>query len=156
MRAHGVRDRGGLREGGREDVIVVERDDEALKLGEGRVERSLARAVASGKVPEADAAAARDRLTFAGSFDALADRELAIEAIVEEEHAKAALFGTARQGRRQPDAILATNTSSIPIMKLAMATSRPEQVIGIALLQPGSGAAPGRAHLVAAHQRRDA
>ena len=118
------------------EVIVVERDDEALKVGEARVERSLSRAVASGKVPEADAAAARDRLTFAGSFDALADREFVIEAVMEDERAKEEVFGHLDAVVAADDAILATNTSSIPIIKLAMATKRPEQVIGMHFFNP--------------------
>jgi len=118
------------------DVVVVERDAEALKAGQARVERSLSRAVASGKVTEADAEVARALLTFAGSFDDLADRELIVEAVLEEEGAKEEVFRHLDAVVVSEQAILATNTSSIPIIKLAMATKRPEQVIGMHFFNP--------------------
>src|SRR5271169_6882134 len=118
------------------DVVVVERDADALKAGQARVERSLSRAVASGKVTEADAEAARANLTFAASFDDLSDRDLVVEAVLEEEHAKEEVFRHLDAVVVSDDAILATNTSSIPIIKLAMVTKRPEQVIGMHFFNP--------------------
>ncbi|HEV3212095.1 MAG TPA: 3-hydroxybutyryl-CoA dehydrogenase [Acidimicrobiales bacterium] len=118
------------------DVVVVERDADALKAGQARVERSLSRAVASGKVTEVDAEAARANLSFADAFDDLADRELVIEAVLEEERAKEEVFRHLDAVVGVDDAILATNTSSIPIIKLAMATKRPEQVIGMHFFNP--------------------
>jgi 3-hydroxybutyryl-CoA dehydrogenase len=117
-------------------VVVVERDEEALKAGQARVERSLSRAVSSGKVTEADAEAARANLTFAVAFDELGDRELVVEAVLEEEGAKVEVFRHLDEVVVNDDAILATNTSSIPIIKLAMATKRPEQVIGMHFFNP--------------------
>jgi 3-hydroxybutyryl-CoA dehydrogenase len=118
------------------DVVVVERDADALKAGEARVERSLSRATASGKLSEADAAGARERLRFAETFDELADRELVVEAVLEQERAKEEVFRHLDQVVKSDDAVLATNTSSIPIIKLAMATKRPEQVIGMHFFNP--------------------
>ena len=118
------------------DVVVVERDADALKAGEARVERSLSRATASGKLSEADASGARERLRFEESFDELADRELVVEAVLEQERAKEEVFRHLDQVVVNEDAVLATNTSSIPIIKLAMATKRPEQVIGMHFFNP--------------------
>jgi 3-hydroxybutyryl-CoA dehydrogenase len=118
------------------DVVVVERDADALKIGRDRVERSLSRAVASGKVSEEEGEAARASLTFAEHFDALADRVLIVEAVLEEESAKMDVFRRLDDVVEADDAILATNTSSIPIIKLAMATKRPEQVIGMHFFNP--------------------
>jgi 3-hydroxybutyryl-CoA dehydrogenase len=118
------------------DVVVVERDADALKIGRDRVERSLSRAVASGKVSEEEGEAARASLTFAEHFDALADRVLIVEAVLEEESAKMDVFRRLDDVVEADDAILATTTSSIPIIKLAMATKRPEQVIGMHFFNP--------------------
>jgi 3-hydroxybutyryl-CoA dehydrogenase len=118
------------------NVVVAERDAEALKSGQSRVERSLLRAVSSGKVSEADAEAARSRLTFAATFDELGDCELVVEAVLEEEGAKEEVFRHLDAVVSSDDAILATNTSSIPIIKLAMVTKRPEQVIGMHFFNP--------------------
>jgi 3-hydroxybutyryl-CoA dehydrogenase len=117
-------------------VVVVERDDDALKAGQARVERSLSRAVTSGKVTEPGAEAARSNLTFTSSFDELADRDLVVEAVLEDERAKEEVFRHLDSVVIRDDAVLATNTSSIPIIKLAMATKRPEQVIGMHFFNP--------------------
>ncbi len=118
------------------DVVVVERDADALKAGRDRVERSLSRAVASGKLAEHDADAARANLVFAASFDELADRTLVVEAVLEDESAKEEVFRRLDAVVQSDDAVLATNTSSIPIIKLAMTTKRPEQVIGMHFFNP--------------------
>ena len=118
------------------DVIVIERDADAVAQGLARIERSLTRAVASGKLPEDEANRARGNLTFGEDYDQLADRELVIEAVAEDEATKVAVFETLDRVVLDDKAILATNTSSIPIIKLAMATSRPEQVIGMHFFNP--------------------
>jgi 3-hydroxybutyryl-CoA dehydrogenase len=118
------------------DVVVVEADDAAIKAGQDRIERSLHTAVARGKL---DAAAAEDvlgRVRIFDDFEALADRQLVIEAVPEIEHLKLTTFQKLDQVVEAPDAILASNTSSIPIMKLAMATRRPEQVLGLHFFNP--------------------
>jgi 3-hydroxybutyryl-CoA dehydrogenase len=76
------------------------------------------------------------RIQVVTDLDALADREVVVEAIVEDEAAKVALFKRLDEIVTAPDAILASNTSSIPIMKLGVVTSRPTQVIGIHFFNP--------------------
>jgi 3-hydroxybutyryl-CoA dehydrogenase len=118
------------------DVVVVERDTESLAAGEARIERSLTRAVSGGKVPEEEANQARGNLTFSEDFAPLADRQMVIEAVAEDEATKIAVFKMLDSVVEDRDAILATNTSSIPIIKLAMATKRPQQVIGMHFFNP--------------------
>ncbi|MFI5036353.1 MAG: 3-hydroxybutyryl-CoA dehydrogenase [Acidimicrobiales bacterium] len=118
------------------DVVVIERDRDAVAAGQARVERSLSRAVAAGKVPEEEAAQAHANLSYSTDFTRLTDRQIVIEAVAEEESLKTEVFTTLDQVVHDPGAILATNTSSIPIIKLAMATSRPEQVIGMHFFNP--------------------
>ncbi|WP_317494097.1 3-hydroxybutyryl-CoA dehydrogenase [Haloechinothrix sp. LS1_15] len=117
-------------------VTVAEADDAALEAGKARIEKSLQRAVSGGKLAEADADAARQRLTYTTDLEALADSDLVIEAIVENEAAKIELFAALDRIVTEPDAILASNTSSIPIIKLGMATNRPEQVLGMHFFNP--------------------
>src|SRR5689334_17052944 len=108
------------------DVVVVESSEEAAKAGLARLETSLHRAVERGKL--ADAQEVLDRIRVVTDLEELADRELVVEAVVEDEAAKTAIFRELDRIVTSPDAILASNTSSIPIMKLAVSTSRPAQV----------------------------
>jgi 3-hydroxybutyryl-CoA dehydrogenase len=117
-------------------VTVIESDDESLKRGQDRVETSLSRAVTSNKMSDDEAARVRDHLVFSTDFDDLADREIVIEAVAENEDLKLEVFRKIDAAVVDPAAILATNTSSIPIIKLAMATKRPEQVIGMHFFNP--------------------
>jgi len=116
------------------DVIVVESSVLAAEAGRKRLERSLERAEAKGKIDSANAVLERIRIET--TVDALADREIVIEAIVEDEQAKADLFSRLDKVVESPDAILASNTSSIPIMKLGVVTNRPENVVGIHFFNP--------------------
>jgi 3-hydroxybutyryl-CoA dehydrogenase len=118
------------------DVVVVERDAESLASGQARIERSLSRAVSAGKMPDDEANSARGNLTFSEDFERLADRQMVIEAVAEDEGVKVAVFKKLDAVITDRQAILATNTSSIPIIKLAVATSRPEQVIGMHFFNP--------------------
>ncbi len=118
------------------DVVVAEATPEAAEAGRARIAKSLDRAINSGKLSDSDGAAALDRITVTHQLEELADRQLVVEAIVEDETAKVELFRSLDKIVEADDAVLASNTSSIPIMKLAMATGRPESVIGIHFFNP--------------------
>jgi 3-hydroxybutyryl-CoA dehydrogenase len=118
------------------DVTVVEFDAAAAERGLARIESSLATAVDRGKLPDAARDAALDRIELTPDIDALADRELVVEAVTENEAVKVAVFERLDKVIASGDAVLASNTSSIPIMKLAMATQRPEAVVGLHFFNP--------------------
>jgi len=118
------------------DVAVVESDAVAAERGLARIERSLATAVDRGKLSDEERTAALARIDVSHDLDALADRELVIEAVFEDEAAKVAVFERVDKIVDADDAVLASNTSSIPIMKLAMATRRPESVVGLHFFNP--------------------
>ncbi|QIX28563.1 3-hydroxybutyryl-CoA dehydrogenase [Nocardioides sp. JQ2195] len=116
------------------DVVVAESSDAAAQAGRDRLEKSLKRAEAKGKIDSAGSVL--DRIRVVTSLDELADRDLVVEAIVEDEDAKTDLFRQLDKIVTNPDAILASNTSSIPIMKLGVVTSRPQNVLGIHFFNP--------------------
>jgi 3-hydroxybutyryl-CoA dehydrogenase len=118
------------------DVVVVEATDGTLAGGRKRLESSLTRAVRAGKLSTEQQDAALSRITFTTDPEELADRQVVIEAIVESEPEKVEAFEMLDRVVADPEAILASNTSSIPIMKLAMATRRPSSVIGIHFFNP--------------------
>ncbi|GAA4638230.1 3-hydroxybutyryl-CoA dehydrogenase [Actinoallomurus vinaceus] len=118
------------------DVIVREIDEPAAEAGRARIEKSMRRAVDAGKLGGDDRDAALARLSFTTRLDALADRDLVIEAATENPQVKAALFTELDAVVERPDAILATNTSSIPIIQVAGATTRPAQVVGLHFFNP--------------------
>ena len=118
------------------DVVVCDSDDAALARGRVRIERSLERAVKSGKVSAADRESAFARIRFAADLEEVADRELLIEAVHENEAAKIAVFEQLNELVQDANAIFTSNTSSIPIMKLAVATGRPAQVCGLHFFNP--------------------
>jgi 3-hydroxybutyryl-CoA dehydrogenase len=117
------------------DVRVVEADDAGLQRSRAAIERSLDRAVRSGKLPEDARGAAGERIAYTTRLDDLEGSDIAIEAIVENEDAKRELFG--RLDAVLPDAeFLASNTSSVPIMKLGAETRHPERVVGLHFFNP--------------------
>lgn len=118
------------------DVLVNEVNADALEAGRGRITASLAKGVRSGKLSEGKRDAALDRLTFTTDLGDFADRNLVIEAVAEHEPTKVEVFTALDKVVTSRDALFASNTSSIPIMKLAMVTKRPEQVIGIHFFNP--------------------
>jgi 3-hydroxybutyryl-CoA dehydrogenase len=116
------------------DVVVVGANAAAAEKGSVRLERSLRRAEERGKLDSADDVLARVRVET--DLGVLADRELVVEAIVEDESAKTELFRRLDEIVTSSEAILASNTSSIPIMKLGVVTQRPQQVLGIHFFNP--------------------
>jgi len=117
------------------DVTVVELDSEREEAARQRVDRSLERAVGAGKLDPADRAGAAERLAYTTTIEDLAGADLAIEAIIESEPAKREVFH--QLDRVLPEAhFLASNTSSVPIMKLAAETSRPERILGLHFFNP--------------------
>jgi len=117
------------------DVLVRELDDLSAQAAQTRLATSLGRAVRAGKFTEADREAALARLTFTTELGDLADRDIVLEAVVEDEAEKTAVF-RALGGIVSPTCLLASNTSSIPIMKLASVTANPERVIGLHFFNP--------------------
>ena len=118
------------------DVRVVDLDLASLERGRERISGSIARAQKAGKLSEPDARAAIARIEYAADIGSLSDRQLVVEAVVESEPEKVTVFEMLDKVVEAPDAVLASNTSSIPIMKLAMATGRPSQVMGIHFFNP--------------------
>jgi 3-hydroxybutyryl-CoA dehydrogenase len=116
------------------EVVVVESSDQAAEAGRARLTRSLRRAQERGKLDNADEVLERIRVST--DLHDLVDRELVVEAIVESEPAKAELFTQLDEIVSDQDAILASNTSSIPIMRIARATQRPDHVLGIHFFNP--------------------
>lgn len=118
------------------DVIVREVDAAAAESGRKRITSSLDRAVRANKLGEADRDAALARIGFTTDFADLSDRHLVVEAVIEDEGLKTDVFSALDKVITDESAILASNTSSIPIMKLGMATQRPGQVVGIHFFNP--------------------
>jgi 3-hydroxybutyryl-CoA dehydrogenase len=117
------------------DVTVVEADDAAAERAQGRIEKSLDRGMRSGKLTAEDRAGATERLAYTTRVEDLEGSDAAIEAIVENELAKRQVFQ--RLDAVLPDAeFLASNTSSVPIMKLGAGTSKPERVLGLHFFNP--------------------
>ena len=117
-------------------VRVHEVSEDAATRGRARVEASLARVVRNGKLDEAVRDEVLSRVSVGTELDALADAELVVEAASEDEGLKTDLFRRLDAVLVRDDAILASNTSSIPIMKLGTATRRPSQVVGMHFFNP--------------------
>ena len=119
------------------EVTLVEVSPDAADVAGGRVGQSLDRAVRRGKLDTEDAAEARRRLTCSAQLDALADSEIVIEAVVEEREAKLDVFRRLARTVASPEAILASNTSSIPIVELAAsAGDHAGHVLGLHFFNP--------------------
>ncbi|MFD6395359.1 3-hydroxybutyryl-CoA dehydrogenase [Nocardia sp. NPDC060249] len=116
-------------------VLVLETKPEFAEAAQNRIATSIARGVTKGKITqdEADAVLARVRVTL--DMDEFADRDLVIEAAPEIEALKYEIFGKLDKIVK-PEGILATNTSSIPVIKVAGATERPERVVGVHFFNP--------------------
>jgi 3-hydroxybutyryl-CoA dehydrogenase len=117
------------------DVTVVEVDDGRAERSRAAIERSIDRGVRAGKVSDEDRQQALDRLAVTTRLEDVEGADAAIEAIIEDEHAKRALFK--RLDEILPDArFLASNTSSVPIMKLGAETRQPNRVLGLHFFNP--------------------
>ncbi|MER5418637.1 3-hydroxyacyl-CoA dehydrogenase family protein [Streptosporangium roseum] len=116
-------------------VTGVEADPAALERGRGHLEGSTGRALAKGRLTEAERAEILGRVTFTTSLEDLADADLVIEAIPEVMDFKRALF-TDLDRICKPSAVLATNTSSLSVTEIAATTARPGQVVGMHFFNP--------------------
>src|SRR5258707_6384956 len=117
------------------DVLLHDVSPDRIKSSLAAINGNLARQVTSGKISEADRQAAIARIGPADRVEALADTDMVIESATENEAVKRQIFVTLRS-QLKPDAILATNTSSISITRLAAVTDRPEKFIGIHFMNP--------------------
>jgi len=117
------------------DVILRARSEDKAAAVRSKVSASLDKAVARGKLSEADRDSALGRLRGTTELDDLAQCDLVIEAVVEELTVKRALFG-ALDEIMKPGAVLATTTSSLPVIECATATSRPADVVGMHWFNP--------------------
>jgi 3-hydroxybutyryl-CoA dehydrogenase len=117
------------------EVVSVTRGVEQSGRLSGRVKASLEKAVVRGKLAEADRDAALGRITWSANLDHLADVDLVVEAVVEELSVKKALFASLDEICK-PGVVLATATSSLPVIECAMATSRPADVLGLHFFNP--------------------
>src|SRR5512135_1402332 len=111
------------------DVVLVDIDPEALSRALQNIDRNIDRQIARGKISPAEKAAALQRIRTSQRYDALADCDLVVEAATENEDIKREVFKTLVP-LLKPGAIIATNTSSISITRLAAVTDRPGRFIG--------------------------
>ena len=116
-------------------VTYVEASEDLVAAGRERIERSVGKAVDRGKLERDEARALLDRVTGTTRLEDLAGADLVIEAVVEDREAKRAVFRTL-DGVVRDEVVMASNTSSIPIVELARATGRPDRVIGMHFFNP--------------------
>jgi 3-hydroxybutyryl-CoA dehydrogenase len=116
-------------------TTVCEVDQRALEGGRQRIQRSLDRGRATGKLSDEQVSEILGRISFSTDTEELAPSDIIVEAIAERLPDKVALFAKLDRLARD-DAILATNTSSLPIIEIARATSRPEMVVGTHFFNP--------------------
>ncbi|MFJ9207784.1 3-hydroxyacyl-CoA dehydrogenase family protein [Streptomyces sp. L-9-10] len=117
------------------DVVLRDVTDAALARGIDGIRASYGKFVAKGKLEEADADAALARITTTTDLDAVADADVVVEAVFEKLDVKHEIFRTLDKLVRD-DAVLASNTSAIPITKIAAVTGRPESVVGTHFFSP--------------------
>src|SRR5437762_461657 len=117
------------------DVVLSDVSAAALAQGRETIERNLARQVARGRIREEDKAAALGRISSAGSYADFGDCDMVIEAATEKEAVKREIFKELVPALK-PEALIASNTSSISITRLASATDRPAKFIGMHFMNP--------------------
>ncbi|KFF98967.1 3-hydroxybutyryl-CoA dehydrogenase [Streptomyces scabiei] len=118
------------------DVRVAEATHDAVEAGRRRITASLDRGVRRGKLSERQRDQALAGLSFTHDLSDMADRQFVIEAVAENRDIKTDVLRTLDKAVEDPTAILATNTSSIPVVDLAVATDRPAQLIGMHFFNP--------------------
>ncbi|NEC04700.1 3-hydroxyacyl-CoA dehydrogenase [Streptomyces sp. SID7909] len=117
------------------DVVLAARGQEKADLAKARIAKSLGRSVTKGRLSEQARDETLARITAAASLDAFAEVDLAVEAVAEDLLVKQELFATLDKVCR-PGAVLATTTSSLPVVAIARATGRPEDVVGMHFFNP--------------------
>ncbi|MCM2422435.1 3-hydroxybutyryl-CoA dehydrogenase [Streptomyces sp. RKAG293] len=117
------------------DVVLAARSQEKADQAVAKLAKSLDRSVAKGRLTQEQRDAAVARVTPAGSYDAFGDVDLAVEAVAEDLAVKQALFAALDEVCK-PGAVLATTTSSLPVIAIARATARPRDVIGMHFFNP--------------------
>jgi 3-hydroxybutyryl-CoA dehydrogenase len=117
------------------EVVLAARTEEKAQTAKARIGKSLARSVDKGRMTAEAAARTLELITPTGSYDDFAEVDLALEAVAEDLEIKQQLFGTFDKVCK-PGAILATTTSSLPVVACARATSRPQDVIGMHFFNP--------------------
>lgn len=116
-------------------VVLVDKSVATLERSQTTMKKSLARLVSKGSLSESDAAAAVGRIRFETALEGLSEADLIIEAVPESFTVKSGVF-SALSSIAKPDAILASNTSSISITRIAAVTARPAQVVGLHFMNP--------------------
>ena len=117
------------------DVIFVERTDDRLERGQKSIEKSLGKAVEKGKLEEGERDAVLGRIKGTLNVDDLAGVDLVIEAVTEDLDTKIELFRRLDE-ITNPEVVLASNTSSLPLVQMATATKRPDKVLGMHFFNP--------------------
>jgi 3-hydroxybutyryl-CoA dehydrogenase len=116
-------------------VTYVEVDDEQVERGRARIEKSLSRGVERGKLSEDDRVGAMSAIHGTSDYEDVADADLVIEAATEHLKTKLEIFRVL-DGITRPDIVLATNTSSMPIVQMGSQTKRPDKVVGMHFFNP--------------------
>jgi 3-hydroxybutyryl-CoA dehydrogenase len=119
------------------DVIVASRSRVSAEGVMRTIDAGLSKAVERGKATAEERESAMARIIAVEGFDSMGDCDLVIESVIEEMEVKRQLF-SALDRATKPSAILATNTSTLPVIDLAIATGRPEQVCGIHFFNPAT------------------
>lgn len=117
------------------EVVLRDVTDEALDRGLGGIQASYDKFVTKGRLSAEDAAAALGRITTTTDLDAVAEADIVVEAVFEKIEVKQEIFRALDKIAKQ-DAVLASNTSAIPITKIAAVTERPERVVGTHFFSP--------------------
>ncbi|QKW17930.1 3-hydroxybutyryl-CoA dehydrogenase [Kitasatospora sp. NA04385] len=118
------------------DTVVCEDGPDRLRAARRRIDRSLHRAADRGRISAEQRTDAWAHLLFTDDLDALADRQLTVEAVPEDEPLKLRLLAALDKVLADPEAVIATNTSALPVTRLGIATGRPARVLGLHFFNP--------------------